>query len=139
MPYTYRIDPSTQLAQAWFYGTVTKDEIRRFRAELFNDPGWSPSLDRLVDFSQAEGPDFSTADVRALIRDALKAGDQLGTGKLAVVMPKDFSFGMARMYEILEDGVSRPLMVFRDTDAAMEWLDGMSESEEGEPGPGDSP
>ena len=123
MPFTYTLDGDRNLAEVTFSGPVTSVTIRQFRAEIFQDEGWDPGMDRLVDFTSAEGPDFSSADIRAVVRDALDAGDQLGSGRLAVIVPHDFHFGMARMYEVLEDGLSaRPLAIFRDRGSAEEWL-----------------
>lgn len=42
--------------------------------------------------------------------------------KIAVIAPKDLSFGMARMFEAFSDTVPFNFGVFREIDAALAWL-----------------
>jgi hypothetical protein len=42
--------------------------------------------------------------------------------KVAVVAPKDLSFGLARMYQVFANSVPWNFVVFRAMDAALAWL-----------------
>jgi hypothetical protein len=42
--------------------------------------------------------------------------------RVAVVAPKDLSFGLARMYDAFADSIPWNFVVFRAMDAALAWL-----------------
>lgn len=71
----------------------------------------------------------ATADqVRRLVARAHAAAQRLPLGPTAIVTDDDHFFGMARMYAILAEAVGAPVEVFRDVDAALDWLDGWVDS-----------
>jgi hypothetical protein len=76
--------------------------------------------------------DFTRADMHLLNRDKLqdilvagkKLADKRSSGKTAIVVPKDLSYGLGRMYEILTEmeGFRTQNRSFRSLDQALEWL-----------------
>jgi hypothetical protein len=50
--------------------------------------------------------------------------NELGNGKIALVMKRDIDFGIARAWEIVTDSdVDISINVFREIDKAIDWLE----------------
>jgi len=123
MPITYRLKPDEKLLILTHRGIVTDDEFLSFYRTLYEDTRFDKSFDLLVDLQQTES---SPRSAEALTEFADFIRDQFlnttASPKVAVVAPKDISFGLARMYEAIRGDVRYEFAVFRSTDAAMTWL-----------------
>ena len=65
-----------------------------------------------------------TADqISHLANFSLESEDVRESGKTAVVVPKDIDFGLARTFQAQTVGEQRELMIFREKDEAMQWLE----------------
>ena len=126
MPITYQLKPDEKLVIFVHAGAVTDYEFLSFYNVLLEDPRFDKSFNLLIDLRQTES---SVRSVAALseFADFMRRQFESTTArpKVAVVAPKDISFGLARMYEVFGD-VSWEFEVFRTADAALAWL-GLSE------------
>ena len=73
----------------------------------------------LIDLRQASGKNLTTAGVRALTSRELP----LAPGsRIAVVVPSEFGFGVARMYEAHRGERSSEFRPFRDLEEDRRWI-----------------
>jgi hypothetical protein len=76
---------------------------------------WSALPLGLLDLRHVTATDVSARLIREAASRAEKHVDpRLESGKFAIIAPRDFLFGMARMYEILRSDSSAEVRVFRD-------------------------
>jgi len=66
------------------------------------------------------GINFSTDELRTLARHGIKIAQR--PSRNAFVAPDDFSFGLARMYEVFRDQEGYEIRVFRGEQEAIAWL-----------------
>ena len=78
---------------------------------------------RMWDFSN--GANLTTGDVQMTARHAKEI--PMPPGRVAIVAPKDITYGVFRMYEVFRNEEPVSLRVFRDENEAVEWLKHPSE------------
>ena len=120
---TYEIDAPHRLVRGLAAGVVTYEEIVQHLAEEERDDALG--LAEVID-ARGATTDLTPEQVRSLVTltDALVRNGRFGA--LALVTDNDVAFGMARMYEILADGLPVQIGVFRDLGDALAWLDAVS-------------
>jgi hypothetical protein len=123
MPIRYHIDPEAKLVIAVHVGVVPDDEFLATYHRLYADARFDKSFNQLIDLRQTESTARSAAALRAFsefVQEEFKG--TAASPKVAVIAPRSVSFGLARMYEALSDGVPWEFVVFRAADAALAWL-----------------
>ncbi len=99
---------------------VTDDEFLSFYKALYNSRNFDPSVNMLVDLRETNSIQRSSDVLRMFADFAKRRLDGLSTRpKIAVVAPKDLSFGLARMCEAFAASVPWDFSVFRAMDAAL--------------------
>ncbi|MBN2028654.1 hypothetical protein JW824_00260 [bacterium] len=127
MPITYQIKPDEKLVTLVHTGVVADSEFLSFYKNLYTVPQFDRSFNVLVNLQQAESTARSTSALHELAEFIQKQLKNINPHpKIAVVAPKDLSFGLARMYEVFSSTASSRFVVFRDADDALTWL-GVSE------------
>lgn len=117
-----RVDEEAGIRIHEVRGRMGKREFLDGVAHVFTAPDFDRSLAALWDLRDAD-IDMSAEDVRELVERVAELPH--GLGPVALVVAGDYPFGMARMYETLFSARSTtPAMVFRDVDAARDWLIG---------------
>jgi hypothetical protein len=98
--------------------SFTLDEV----ADLVRTTDWRGGKRYLWDLRRLRsGPD-SSSDLHQAV-DFLKRGRPLWDGsRTAIVVTRDFDFGIARMFQVYAEGVGIEYQIFRDPEAATEWL-----------------
>ena len=114
---TYSILPEHSLKVLTYTGQTSLDEwfqvIERLRAE----PEYSPNDDVLIDVTEIERH-LTRRDLESMVSSGLP------TVRYAIVAPRDVSYGIARMFEMIaENSAQHVVGVFRDWDSALRWLD----------------
>jgi hypothetical protein len=118
MPFSYYVDPIRKTGFAKFRGTVTLEDIRSYRTQLTADPEWRPEFDRLADYTEVSELSISTLEVVKVAQEAVQLTDKLGEGRLAVVAPSGFIYGMGRMYQMHGETRGIDIEVFRHRESA---------------------
>ena len=117
------VRPEHNMAIFVHTGRVPDDEFLAFYKSFFESDAFKPPMNLLVDLRETNS---SSRSPEALLRFAelveAKLADITASTKVAVVAPKDLSFGLARMYEVLSDSVHWNFVVFRAMDAVLAWL-----------------
>ena len=123
-----KIDERRGLAEVVLSGEVTESELSTTFDRYFSE-SWSALPLGLLDLRDLVATDVSAASIhKAASRAQNDVDPRLESGKFAIVAPRDFLFGMARMYEILRSDSPVEVRVFRDRAEALQWL-GIAESE----------
>jgi len=118
MPATLQLDVPRQLVHVTFSGDVTDDEVLGLQRALHQTPEAEPWWQALVDFSAADRMHLTAGAIRELgARSRFTA-----ESRIAIVAPRDALYGVARMVELMHPGPCG-IMVFRDRESAVAWLD----------------
>jgi hypothetical protein len=123
MPITYHLKLDERLLVIVHEGVVSDDEFLAFYKALYEDSRIDKSLNLLVDLRHTKSSGRSGPAVRELAH--FMEGRFINIParpKIAVVAPKDVSFGMARMYDFFSRYKPWDFVVFRAADAALAWL-----------------
>ena len=125
MPIETRIDTETGLRTHVLIGRVSLEELKDALGEVYARPDFRPEGDTLCDLRQADLGQFSHAVVKDVVDYVAKHRGAPPGARTAVVVGRDLGFGLARMYEqMLVASADVRVMVFRDTEEAMAWLEG---------------
>ena len=128
MPIETSIDSESGLRMHVATGTLTPDELENALRNAYDRSDYRPEANSLCDLREAHVEAFAGADVRRVVDTVLKhRGAPPGT-RTAIVVGRDLSYGLARMFaQQLEAKSPSDVMVFRDMDEAMVWLRGGGE------------
>ncbi len=122
MPITYQIDPRRRLVLTHATGTLTDADLLAHKDRLVRDAGFDPGMSQLSDMREIQRLDVTAAGVRAMVdHDTANAARRSGH-RLALVVPADDAFGMARMYQIMGRQEDGNVGVFRTMVEAEAWL-----------------
>lgn len=99
-------------------GDPTISEIKREIDQTRDESGYS-SPSRLWDFRQASF-DFPAEELEEIASHASSA--DLNPARLAMLVSKDLSYGVSRMYEAYRKSSLTDVKVFRDEAEAIKWL-----------------
>jgi len=117
-------DAATRRRVATFTGTLTDEELFGAYGALLEMPDYDYGADDLVDFRTVTRMDVTSEGLRRLMALFAEA-DELGNrARLAIIAPRDVTYGVARMYQLMRgDDVPEEIAVFRDYDEGVRWLD----------------
>ena len=117
-------DAATRRRVATFTGTLTDEELFGAYGALLEMPDYDYGADDLVDFRTVTRMDVTSEGLRRLMALFAEA-DELGNRtRLAIIAPRDVTYGVARMYQLMRgDDVPEEIAVFRDYDEGVRWLD----------------
>jgi len=123
MPVQYSVDHEQSLVRLQVTDPLHLEQIAVTIKRLLSDSELRTGMDLLSDHSAL---DFTatTGLVRAISPLLVELGERLGRFRCAVVVPRDASYGMARMAEVFaEDGPAK-VRAFRLIEEAEAWLAG---------------
>ncbi len=114
------IDASDRVVTLAVSGDLNDEGLLSLAAELRTAPEVEPDFGLLIDLRRAVGRDVTAKGVHDLARQPLVLSPD---SRRAVVVPSDFGFGMARMYQSLRD-LQRAgyIRLFRGLDEARRWV-----------------
>jgi len=125
MPIEYRIDPVRRIVFARAFGTLTDQEVFGYQLDVWSRPDVA-GYDELIDMSLVEQVAIPATDrVRQLAQVSSAMDQPTGSRKFAIVAPKDFHYGLGRMYATyreLEEHSTKQVEVFRAMADALKWL-----------------
>ena len=123
MPIIIEFVPERDLVRASHHGVVPDEEFRKAYTGLFSDERFKSCPNMLVDLSSTDSSVRTSGELEGFAAmAALRLSDSDRRHKIAVVAPKDISFGLARMCQAFTRSISWDFVVFRDSDAAETWL-----------------
>ncbi len=112
MPTNFHIDREHGVAYARTLGSTTSGELLESFVALLKHPDYSSGMKLLLDMREVV-PSLFQRDILRIGQHFRSHRDEIGALKMAVVVPKTSSFGMARELEAGVDGSSVEMGVFR--------------------------
>lgn len=125
MPVRYDIDTRLEIVRVVADGAVSYEDDRDCLLRVLDDPRHRPGFGFLVDHRRRM-PAATAEHVRARAGTFEELNDRLGRLKLAVVVERDVSFGLARMFSALTSDLAIQVEIFRAPEEAEAWLTGES-------------
>ncbi len=122
MPISYRIDTERGLIHTTVTETITIDELIAHKTALLADGQFRPGLRELSDVRGVTNLALGAPEIRRLASFDADHAAELGDYRLALVVPEDAVFGMARMYQQITEAHLPGIGVFRSVEQAVEWL-----------------
>jgi len=117
MPATYTIDVARGLVVTRLWGRLTDEDLIDHQQRLRTDREFDPGFRQFADFSDVEETTIAPEVIRELART-----NPWGAGaRRAMFAPSDLLFGLARMFEMLDEQLDE-VRVFRNADEARAWL-----------------
>ena len=105
-------------------GDTLPEDVHSSLKQLFLHQEWEVGTHVLYDNRQENLAHLSSGDIKRISLFFTTHNEMLKRSKVALVMPKDISFGLARMWEIYtEDEASFTTHVFRCIDEARQWIE----------------
>jgi hypothetical protein len=106
------------------FGVCTGPELLEAAETLYGDTSRSEAWVRqLRDYRNADAVSWNAAELKALALHDRAASTACGPMWIAIVAPQDYVFGMFRIWLAHVQTPRIEAMVFRDADAAEQWLD----------------
>jgi hypothetical protein len=117
MPITHSIDLGKRLVITRAAGNISYADLVAAQSALFADPQFNAAFDHLLVFSDATAS-FTSEEAGDLARA------DIFTGRRAVVVSRDFDYGLARMWQIHSELArpEAPIKVFNNEEEALVWI-----------------
>ena len=104
-------------------GVLTPDELDSALRNAYGRSDYRPEANSLCDLREAHVEAFAGAEIRRIVDTVLKHRGAPPGARTAIVVGRDLSYGLARMFEQqLEAKSPSDVTVFREMDEAMVWL-----------------
>jgi len=118
------VEIGNNTARVTLSGPIAIDRWKEAYHQLLSHPDFRKDMNTLWDFRAVEKiHTMEPSDMHAIAREVTDHAEQRGTGRVALVMAREVDFGLARMYELMSDGlVPLSIQVFRDLGKAEAWL-----------------
>jgi hypothetical protein len=105
-------------------GDTTPDDVEASLEQVFTSPDWSNGKNILYDNRLENLDKLSSDDVQRISLKFTQFNEKLRNSKIALVMPKDVAYGLARMWEnYTETTATFRTSVFRSMDNALKWIE----------------
>jgi hypothetical protein len=123
MPISFKIYEDREFFLSTWSGVISDSDLLSSYKQLLEDDNFQPGFHELIDLRNTQTIDATAEGYRQL--STMVEGHVFGQCdgfKTAVIAPKDHLFGMSRMYEMISDGNTETVMVFKDPNEAVKWL-----------------
>jgi hypothetical protein len=114
-----RINAADRVVIVSVSGELGDPDLLNLAIDIENDPEVKPDFSMLVDLRRADVRNVTSAGVRAL---AVRPFALSPASRRGIVVPSEFAFGMARVYEALRARQGGTILVFRDFEEARRWV-----------------
>jgi hypothetical protein len=106
-------------------GKISIQDIEKILVEIFSNSSWRVGMHLLFDNREEIFDDLSNIEVQLIAQVFTQFNEQLNNSKIALVMPKDLGYGIARMWETYTSLNERAFLtkVFRKVEEAREWIE----------------
>jgi hypothetical protein len=123
MPVTFHYKPEAKLVVCVHTGRVLDDEFLVHYKAMVESDLFATTRNLLIDLRDTDSSPRTGRALREFADFVTSKYADAGTRpKVAVIAPKDLSFGLARMYEAFAGSIPWDFVVFRSVDTALAWL-----------------
>ena len=109
-------------------GEICVDDIAKANHHLYSKLDGKLSQFQIVDIVGSTKIEMSEEDLRRIADQDKLAARTLKRLAIAIVAPSDFSFGLSRMWAVYADDPNIKTSVFREMEAARDWILSAQES-----------
>ena len=117
MPFSFHVDESTKVFHIEAIGEVNDTELMDLSARLRQETAFVSGYPILCDCSALTTVSISASLIESLAKTAMSR-----TNFVAVIAPLPVAFGLARMYQIINDPDYARIHVFAGVEEAVAWL-----------------
>lgn len=123
MEYTISINHDERYVEVNARGAASTSGFRSFVEDLLEPAYYDLNYNLLVEFSSLDTSPLESGDIRNIVAFLEMRKAKLRPKKHALVATSTITFGFARMYQILSEGVLPiSIQVFSSREQALEWL-----------------
>ncbi len=123
MPIDHHYMPDKNLTVFIHSGLITDQEFLSFYVAYFDDPHFDKSFNKMVDLRRTESTQRSPEAIRTFAQLVQsQTSSSVSRPKVAIVAPKDLTYGLVRMYESHSNSSSSKFEIFRTVRPALAWL-----------------
>lgn len=118
MPQSYRVDAAQRVVVSRVWGEVTTNDIQDHYRAILADPAFQPTFNHLVDI---RGVTAVRADAHTIRTRG--AADVFARGaQRAIIAPRGFLYGIARMFAASAEAGGQVVSIFEAPELAEAWL-----------------
>ncbi|MEO8041070.1 MAG: hypothetical protein ABI646_00550 [Acidobacteriota bacterium] len=123
MKWRVEMDEAGRFVHAWEWDEFSLDDQAQFLSDIFTGPHWRPGLGVLIDYRGLKVTELTEADLSAIRVIFQSARKRLAESKLALMCDTDDLFELGTHFkELLASKLENRVVVFRDENAAIDWL-----------------
>lgn len=131
MSIDFEIDRNKGIAWVRVSGALDIPAVFERAANFLDHPDFVAGMPTVWDLRDADLAAFGEADMRLVGVRNRDLAERRGRARMALVVSDDFSFGVARMHQVLGESPNLEVSVFRDLSTAEGWaLRGVGSGEE---------
>ena len=125
MPIEFTVNNEHGYFMAKYSGQISLEDIINTHERFFESGQWHPKLNALVDLFKADFTESSNQTIRQVAQyfENILNAHNTGNLKTAIYAPRDFPYGLARVYEAMTAMAPLYVRVFRDLQEAEKWLE----------------
>ncbi len=117
----FEIDRSKGIVWVRVSGAVDIPAVFERGVDFLDHPDFVPGMPTVWDLREADLSAIGEADMRLVGLRNRDLAERRGRARMALVVSDDFSFGVARMHQVLGESPNLEVSVFRDLSAAEGW------------------
>lgn len=104
-------------------GELTRENNQKLTADILSQDFWTPGLNVLLDHRKLCLSATTFEMVRQKVDNFKKHENEIGGGKVAILMDSNLGFARSRQFEMLAEGqISNKIKVFTDELQAKLWV-----------------
>ncbi len=125
------IDSVRRIARMRVFGAWDVSDFSAKITELTDNPNFIPGMPAIWDMRDADLGGMTKGDMLALGEQSRQLAHRRGNARVALVVPDDLGFGVARMLEVRGAAPHLDIAVFRAFGEAEEWIVASPQSDVG--------
>lgn len=110
--YTYIFEPEANRVRVSIHGVLDNDVLPRAFRAVYSDENYLPGMHELCDCREVSKVEMTAEGVRVLTNVISEMQTSTSPYRVGIVAPKSVVFGLARMYELLQDEEVEQVQVF---------------------------
>jgi hypothetical protein len=112
-------------------GVIDVRDLAEYLKGIYASSDTNSEMNSFWDLQNADFSSVTSDDVRVFMGYVGNIWGKGGNSKAALVVSNDLDFGLSRMFQIMMEGAtSSAIEVFKDIDAAKQWIEADRQTEE---------
>jgi hypothetical protein len=121
--WTIELNEPAHFVNVTAQGDFTLEDYFELKKDFISQDYWHPGMNVQIDYRQTIFTNLNLNILRKMGDFHKSKNEQIGNGRMVLLMKSPRDFGLARQYEMVTDGkVLSKVRVFLDENEALEWL-----------------